>query len=85
MPLVPAEESIETIHQKEKPIVMAAIILSSLLERFKAMAKGIPKRHIIIVANGAASLECRYVLSLKVERPLAFKKFILLIRSGIVR
>ena len=63
IPLSPAEVSIETIHQKLKPIAIAAIIFSSLLERFKAIANGIPKRHIITVAKGEANLEFKKVCS----------------------
>ena len=55
IPLSPAEVIKETIHQKPKPIQSARIIFISLLERFKAIAKGKPRRHIIIVAKGAAS------------------------------
>ena len=63
IPLSPAEANIETIHQKLKPIAIAAIIFKSLLERFKAIAKGIPKRHIMTVAKGAANFEFKKVCS----------------------
>ena len=55
MPLSPAEVIKDTIHQKPKPIHKAKIIFISLLDRFKAIAKGKPKRHITIVAKGEAS------------------------------
>ena len=85
IPLSPAEVSMETIHQNVKPIAMAATILRSLLERFKAIAKGIPKRHMITVAKGAANLEWKKVSSWKVVSPLAFKNLMRLIKSLMLR